>query len=57
MVKNIVVNMVSESDVSVQGHGAHTAYEEMCWSLEARDDVTVIRNEFSKASGIKVRRV
>jgi len=38
--------MVSESDVSVQGHGVHTAYVEIAEALEKRDDVTVIRGEF-----------
>lgn len=46
MGKNIVVNMVSESDISVQGHGVHTSYDEIASALEARDDVTVIRGDF-----------
>jgi 1,2-diacylglycerol-3-alpha-glucose alpha-1,2-galactosyltransferase len=46
MNKKIRVNMVSESDISVQGHGVHTAYEEIAAALERRDDVTVIRGEF-----------
>ncbi|MDB5178031.1 MAG: glycosyltransferase [Candidatus Saccharibacteria bacterium] len=46
MTKNIVVNMVSESDISVQGHGVHTSYDEIASALEARDDVTVIRGDF-----------
>ena len=46
MNKKIRVNVVSESDISVQGHGVHTAYEEMAAALEKRDDVTVIRGEF-----------
>lgn len=40
------VNVVSESEISVQGHGVHTAYEEMCRGLEARDDVVVTRGRF-----------
>ena len=44
----IRVNIVSESDVWVKGHGVHTAYDEMATALEARDDVTVIRGEFNK---------
>lgn len=46
--KKMRVNIVSESAISVQGHGVHTAYEEMCRALESRDDVEVIRNEFGK---------
>jgi 1,2-diacylglycerol-3-alpha-glucose alpha-1,2-galactosyltransferase len=46
MSKKIIVNMVSESDISVQGHGVHTAYDEMASALERRDDVTVIRGKF-----------
>lgn len=51
MIKNmdkpkLRVNIVSESAVSVQGHGVHTAYEEMAAALEARHDVEVVRGEF-----------
>jgi 1,2-diacylglycerol-3-alpha-glucose alpha-1,2-galactosyltransferase len=42
----IRINIVSESDVSVQGHGVHTAYDEMASALEKRQDVTVIRGDF-----------
>lgn len=48
MNKRIRVNMVSESDISVQGHGVHTAYEEIATALEKRKDITVIRSEFNK---------
>ena len=41
--------MVSESEISVQGHGVHTAYEEMASALEKRDDVDVIRGEFGRS--------
>ncbi|OGL21786.1 hypothetical protein A2707_00320 [Candidatus Saccharibacteria bacterium RIFCSPHIGHO2_01_FULL_45_15] len=44
----IRVNIVSESDIWVKGHGVHTAYDEMATALEARDDVTVIRGEFDQ---------
>ncbi len=40
--------MVSESDISVQGHGVHTAYVEMADALEKRDDIEVLRGEFGK---------
>lgn len=46
MTQKLRVNMISESAISVQGHGVHTAYEEMCRALESRDDVTLIRNRF-----------
>ena len=46
VMKKIIVNMASESDISVQGHGVHTAYEEMLSALSERDDVDVIRGVF-----------
>ena len=42
------VNMVSESEISVQGHGVHTAYEEMVQSLKNRADVELITGEFAE---------
>jgi 1,2-diacylglycerol-3-alpha-glucose alpha-1,2-galactosyltransferase len=44
----IRVNIVSESDISVQGHGVHTAYMEMAGALEKRKDIELIRGEFGK---------
>jgi 1,2-diacylglycerol-3-alpha-glucose alpha-1,2-galactosyltransferase len=46
--KKIRVNMVSESEIYVRGHGVHTAYVEMAEALKQRDDVTVIMGEFGK---------
>lgn len=46
--QKIRVNMVSESDISVQGHGVHTAYEEIASALEKRDDVKVLRGAFGR---------
>ena len=40
--------MVSESDISVQGHGVHTAYKEIAAALEKRSDVEVIRGRFDE---------
>lgn len=40
--------MVSESDISVQGHGVHTAYDEMATALEKRNDITLIRGKFGE---------
>jgi len=48
MAKKIRVNIVSESEISVQGHGVHTAYEEMAHSLEGRDDIELIRGHFGE---------
>lgn len=47
--KKLRINMVSESDITVQGHGVHTAYIEMAEALEKRNDVTLIRGEFGKS--------
>jgi 1,2-diacylglycerol-3-alpha-glucose alpha-1,2-galactosyltransferase len=38
--------MVSESEISVRGHGVHTAYLELTRALQARDDCTVVVNQF-----------
>ncbi|RYX78471.1 glycosyltransferase [bacterium] len=45
----IRINIASESEISVKGHGVHTAYEEMARALEKHDDVEVIRGHFSDA--------
>lgn len=47
--KKLRVNMVSESDISVQGHGVHTAYIEMAEALEKRKDVELIRGGFGES--------
>jgi 1,2-diacylglycerol-3-alpha-glucose alpha-1,2-galactosyltransferase len=52
--KKIRVNMVSESDISVQGHGVHTAYVELASALEKRKDVTVIRGDFGRQTDCDV---
>jgi 1,2-diacylglycerol-3-alpha-glucose alpha-1,2-galactosyltransferase len=52
--KKIRINMVSESDVSVQGHGVHTAYIEIAEALEKRHDVSVIRGDFGKLTDCDV---
>ena len=46
--------MVSESDISVQGHGVHTAYVEIAAALEKRNDVQVIRGEFGRTADCDV---
>ena len=45
MTKRLTVNMTSESDISVQGHGVHTAYVELVNALDRREDVRIIRGE------------
>ncbi len=42
MSKKIRVNILSESDTSIQGHGVHTAYVEMVNALKKYTDLTVI---------------
>lgn len=39
--KKITLNMISESEFTVQGHGVHTAYVELTNALKRRDDVSV----------------
>ncbi|WP_134772956.1 glycosyltransferase family 4 protein [Ornithinimicrobium flavum] len=46
--RSLVVNMASESDISVQGHGVHTAYVELAGALERRDDVTLVRGAYGE---------
>lgn len=48
MSKKITVNVVSESEVSVQGHGVHTAYVEMVNALKAHSDIEVITGRFNE---------
>lgn len=48
MTDRLVVNMASESDISVQGHGVHTAYVELATALQRRDDVTVVRGRYRR---------
>lgn len=42
--KMLRVNLVSESEFTVQGHGVHTAYVEMRNGLEARPDIALTVN-------------
>lgn len=52
--KKIRVNMVSESDITVQGHGVHTAYVEMAQALERRPDVALQRGGFGKKLDVDI---
>lgn len=42
--KKLTVNLVSESEFTVQGHGVHTAYLEMRHILESQPDVKLLIN-------------
>lgn len=46
--KKILINMISESEISVRGHGVHTAYLELVNALNTRDDCDVVVNAFTK---------
>lgn len=48
MAKILRVNVASESDVSVQGHGVHTAFEEQLSALEKQPGVEVVRGQLGK---------
>jgi 1,2-diacylglycerol-3-alpha-glucose alpha-1,2-galactosyltransferase len=43
--KQLKIDMVSESEFSVKGHGVHTAYLELTNALKKRDDVEVYVNK------------
>lgn len=43
--KKLTVNLVSESEFTVQGHGVHTAYLEMRHILESQPDVKLLIND------------
>lgn len=43
------ITMVSESEFTVQGHGVHTAYQELTTALQRRPDVEVAVNRFGPA--------
>lgn len=44
--RKLRINIVSESEISVQGHGVHTAYQEMVDALRVRKDIDLITGEF-----------
>lgn len=48
MTRPLHVNIVSESDISVQGHGVHTAYVEMLNALRTAPEVTVTPGKFNE---------
>lgn len=51
------VNMISESEFTVQGHGVHTAYKEITDALRARGDVDIEINTNRSADIVHVQTV
>jgi 1,2-diacylglycerol-3-alpha-glucose alpha-1,2-galactosyltransferase len=51
------INMLSESEFTVQGHGVHTAYEEMRDSLKNRDDIDIQTNTSRNAEIIHAQTI
>lgn len=54
MSKTISVNVVSESDISVQGHGVHTAYVEMVNALKKYTDLRVFNGELKSRLDVDI---
>lgn len=54
MNKKISVNVVSESDTSVQGHGVHTAYVEMVNALQQSPEVQVIEGRINEVFDVDI---
>lgn len=54
MMKKLTINIVSESAVSVKGHGVHTAFLEMVRAFKKRDDMTVIVNDFHGTKAVDI---
>lgn len=48
--RKLVINLVSESEFTVQGHGVHTAYLEMRHILESQPDVKLLVNDKPKST-------
>lgn len=51
------INMVSESEISVRGHGVHTAYLELTRALRARGNCEVIVNQFWKRTKVDITHI
>ena len=54
--KKLTINLVSESEFTVQGHGVHTAYLEMRHILESQPDVKLLINS-KPHSGIDITHI
>lgn len=52
MSRKLKINMISESVFTVQGHGVHTAFEEMTRALRAQPNTDVIVNKFRRGADI-----
>ena len=52
--KKLKINMVSESEISVRGHGVHTAYVELVKALKKRSDCGLVVNDFTHKTSADV---
>lgn len=52
--KKLKINMVSESEISVRGHGVHTAYVELVKALKRRPDCELVVNDFTHKTSADV---
>ncbi|MFS8119352.1 MAG: glycosyltransferase family 4 protein, partial [Microcoleus sp.] len=52
MTKKLKINMISESEFSVKGHGVHTAYLELANALKKRSDTDVVVNHMRRSADI-----
>src|SRR5688572_15073425 len=52
MCSMLKVNMISESTFTVQGHGVHTAFQEMTDALRASGQADVVVNKFRRGVNI-----
>lgn len=53
--KKLIVNMISESEFTVQGHGVHTAYKEITDALRKRKDIDIEVNSDRPADIIHIQ--
>ena len=53
--KKLIVDMISESEFTVQGHGVHTAYKEITDALQKRKDIDIEVNSKRPADIIHIQ--
>ena len=53
--KKLIVDMISESEFTVQGHGVHTAYKEITDALQKRKDIDIKVNSKRPADIIHIQ--
>ena len=53
--KKLIVDMISESEFTVQGHGVHTAYKEIADALRKRKDIDIEVNSRRPADIIHIQ--